>query len=51
MNAVALGRARLVLGLVSAVFTCIGALGTPAERGPSLENIYRVSLTADLCEG
>jgi len=23
----------------------------PAERGPSLENIYRVSLTADLCKG
>jgi len=39
---------------VSAVFTCIGALGTPpAERGPSLESIYRVSLTVtvDLCEG
>jgi len=32
------------------------ALGPPwappsAERGPSLENIYRVSLTVDLCEG
>jgi len=35
----------------SSVFTCIGALGTPAERGPSLESIYRVSLTVDLCEG
>jgi len=23
----------------------------PAERGPSLESIYRVSLTVDLCEG
>ena len=34
----------------SAVFTCIAALGTPAERGPSLESIYRVSLTVDLCE-
>ena len=34
----------------SAVFTCIGALGTPlAERGPSLESIYRVSLTVDFC--
>ena len=33
----------------SAVFTCIGALGTPpTERGPSLESIYRVSLTVDL---
>ena len=30
----------------------IGALGTrPAERGPSIESIYRVSLTDDLCEG
>ena len=35
----------------SSVFTCIGALGTPpAERGPSLESIYRVSLTVGLCE-
>jgi len=32
--------------MTSAVFTCIGALGTtPAGRGPSLESIYRVSLT------
>jgi len=23
----------------------------PAERGPSLESIYRVSLTVDFCEG
>ena len=23
----------------------------PAERGPSLESIHRVSLTVDLCEG
>jgi len=35
----------------SAVFTCIGALVTPAERGPSLVSNYRVSLTVDLCEG
>jgi len=35
----------------SSVFTCTGALGTPAERGPSLESIYRDSLTVDLCEG
>jgi len=37
----------------SSVFTCIGALGTPSQtgRGPSLESIYRVSLTVDLCEG
>ena len=26
-------------------------LAPPAERGPSLESIYRVSLTVDLCEG
>jgi len=31
----------------SAVFTCVF---TPAERGPSLESIYGVSLTADLCD-
>ena len=39
--------------ITSAVFACIGALGTPppAERGPSLESIYRVSLTVDLCDG
>ena len=38
--------------VASAVFTCIGALGTPppTERGPSLESIYRVSLTV-LSEG
>ena len=41
----------LINVILSAVFTCIGALGTPAERGPSLESIYRVSLTVDLCEG
>jgi len=35
----------------SRVFTCIGALAPPAERGPSLESIYRVSLTVGLCEG
>ena len=37
--------------VASAVFTCVGALGTPpTERGPSLERIYRVSLTV-LSEG
>ena len=35
----------------SAVFTCIGALGTPSRTGPSLESIYRLSVTVDLCEG
>jgi len=29
------------LPFLSAVFTCIGDLDTPAERGPSLESIYR----------
>jgi len=28
-----------------------GPRAPPAERGPSLKSIYRVSLTADLCEG
>ena len=29
----------------------LGPWVPPAERGPSLESIYRVSLTVDLCEG
>ena len=29
----------------------LGPWAPPAERGPSLESIYRVSLTIDLCEG
>jgi len=40
------------IGSASSVFACIGALGTPspqAERGPSVESIYRVSLTVDIC--
>ena len=47
-------RGALPTELVSSsVFTCIAALGTSpsAERGPSLESIYRVSLTVDLCNG
>ena len=46
-------RGALPTELVSSsVFTHIAALGTlPAERGPSLESIYRVSLTVGLCEG
>jgi len=28
----------------------LGPWAPPAERGPSLESIYRVSLTVDLCE-
>ena len=37
--------------MASSVFTCTGALGTPAEWGPSLESIHRISLKVDLCEG
>ena len=29
----------------------LGPWAPPAERGPSPETIYRVSLTVDLCEG
>jgi len=29
----------------------LGPWAPPAERGPSLESIYRVSLTVDLCQG
>ena len=29
----------------------LGPWAPPAERGPSLESIYRVSRTVDLCEG
>jgi len=29
----------------------LGPWAPPAERGPSLESIYRVSITVDLCEG
>ena len=29
----------------------LGPWAPPAERNPSLESIYRVSLTVDLCEG
>ena len=39
---------------VSVTVASLPALGPwapPAERGPSLESIYRVSLTVDLCEG
>jgi len=37
--------------LSSSVFTCMKPWAPPAERGPSLESIYRVSLTVDLCKG
>ena len=29
----------------------LGPWAPPAERGPSLKSIYRVSLTVDLCKG
>ena len=29
----------------------LGPWAPPAERGPLLESIYRVSLTVELCEG
>jgi len=29
----------------------LGPWAPPAERGPSQDSIYRVSLAADLCEG
>jgi len=29
----------------------LGPWAPPAERGPSLESIYRVFLTVDICEG
>jgi len=41
----------LMVMVCSSVFTCMGPWAPPAERGPSLESIYRVSLTVDLYEG
>ena len=35
----------------AASLPAFGLWAPPAERGPSLESIYRVSLTDDLCEG
>ena len=37
--------------LAVASLPALGPWTPPAERGPSLESIYRVSLTLDLCEG
>ena len=37
--------------LAVASLPALGPLAPPAKRGPSLESIYRVSLTVDLCEG
>jgi len=38
--------------MISAVFTCIGALGTPpAERGPSLESITGFPLQLIFAKG
>ena len=45
---------RVVSYLRIIIYDCaepsLSALG-PTERGPSLESIYGVSLTVDLCEG
>ena len=38
-------------GPAVASLPALGPWATPAERGPSLESIYRGSLTVDLCEG
>jgi len=37
--------------LAVASLPALGPWTLPAERGPSLESIYRVFLTLDLCEG
>jgi len=44
---------RTFSGAPSSVFRlpALGRWAPPVERGPSLESIYRVSLTVDLCEG
>ena len=51
----ALDRQRVLLTTRStrsvASLFALGPWAPPAERGPSLESIYRVSLTVDLCEG
>jgi len=43
----------MILSCVHAVASlpALGPWAPPAERGRSLESIYRVSLTVDLCEG
>ena len=38
-------------GPAVASLPALGPWAPPAEWGPSLESIYRVSLTVDLCEG
>jgi len=45
--------AELLIMLAMAVpsLAALGPWAPPAERGPLLESIYRVSLTVDLCEG
>ena len=46
-------ESRFLIIHLSAVFACIGALGTPSRTGPLARKYlaYRVSLTVDLCEG
>ena len=38
-------------GIGTSALLALGPWAPPAERGPSLESIYRVSLAVDLCEG
>ena len=44
-------RSNLQVRTPVASLPAMGPWAPPAERGPSLESIYRVSLTVDLCEG
>ena len=44
-------RYDLLLPQAVASLPAMGPWASPAERGPSLDSIYRVSLTVDLCEG
>jgi len=41
----------MLVPLPVAALPALGPWAPPAERGPSLESIYQVSLTVDLCEG
>jgi len=49
-NALVLTAMCRCLGAVPSL-PALGHWAPPAERGPSLKSIYRVSLTVDLCEG
>ena len=50
------GWRSLISMVASSIFTCTFTFtftcwAPPAERGPSLESIHRVSLKVDLCDG